>query len=366
MKIGILTFVNANNYGAVLQAYASQKFINDAGFDAELINYTPLPKNIKSKVPTKSTKLNKLQGLVALVKNPVKFINGKKKALKINDFKNKLIKISPNRYLGEISELKEPYDIIFAGSDQIWNTDLSFASKTFFLNFKTNARKVGYAISVGRENLTDLDRSMIHNNIGNFEKISVREKGLKDYLLKNENIECQVVCDPVFLLSKEIWNKLAVTPRISNYILVYAMECNTALLDIIAKVKSSTGKKVVFIYGGEKLNKKYKIPGKIIAGLGPLEFIGWIKKADIVITNSFHGAAFSIIFDRPLIMLEHSLRNDRLLQLAYICGCKEKIVELAADNIDLKKNIIDSTKTYKNLDTFIAQSKDYIMGILQE
>ena len=276
------------------------------------------------------------------------------------------LKISPNKYAGEISELKEPYGIIIAGSDQIWNTDLSFASETFFLNFKTSAKKTGYAISVGREKYSELDCRMIHENIGNFEKLSVRENSLKEYLQKHENVESQVVCDPVFLLDKIVWDNISLTPKKSNYILVYAMEYNETLVKIINKLKNLTQKEVFFLYGGGNLNKENKIPGKRINGMGPEEFIGWIKNADIVLTNSFHGAAFSIIFKRKLFILEHASRNERLTQLADICGYKNRMIKINSNDFEPEKYMIDSNTAYKNLNTFIKQSKDYMLSICQE
>lgn len=363
MRIGILTFVNASNYGAVLQAYASQKFLNDMGYNAELINYTPLPKNSNHTAPGI---FYKIKNKILLIKHPFKLINSKKKNNKFNKFKNMYLKISPNKYAGEISELKEPYDIIIAGSDQIWNTDLSFASETFFLNFKTSAKKTGYAISVGREKYSELDCRMIHENIGNFEKLSVRENSLKEYLQKHENVESQVVCDPVFLLDKKVWDNISLTPKKSNYILVYAMEYNETLVKIINKLKNLTQKEVFFLYGGGNLKKENKIPGKRINGIGPEEFIGWIKNADIVLTNSFHGAAFSIIFKRKLFILEHASRNERLTQLADICGYKNRMIKINSNDFEPEKYMIDSNTAYKNLNTFIKQSKDYMLSICRE
>ena len=363
MKIGILTFINASNYGAVLQAYASQKFLNDAGYDAELIHYTPLPKHAQNE---KTGKFDRIKNKISNLKHPFKFLNGKIKNQKIQNFKNTHIKISPNPYTGEIYELKEPYDIVIAGSDQIWNTGLSFGSESFFLKFKTSAKKAGYAISVGKEMYCELERRLIHENIGNFDNLSVRETSLKDYLIKNENVDCPVVCDPVFLLDKAVWDKIARTPNQSDYILVYAMEYNSALMNTVKKLKKSIGKKVFFIGGGANLSKKNEIPGKILSGIGPDEFIGWIKNADIVLTNSFHGAAFSIIFKRKLFILEHSTRNERLTQLADICGYKDRLINIKLNDFEIEKYIIDSNTAYKNLNMFIKQSKDYMLSICQE
>lgn len=364
MKIGILTYVNAPNFGALLQAYASQKFINDLGIDSQFINYTPLSSDT---VNQNTGKIKRIINRLSFLKHPLNFLNSRRKRKKINEFKNRYLKISPHKYSGEIYELEESYDIIIAGSDQIWNTDLNFGTKTFFLNFKTNAIKTGYAISVGRENFSDLDSKMMHQHIGNFDMISVRENNLRDYLKNTEDIECEVVCDPVFLLNRSIWNEISVSPIPKNYILVYAMECNENLIKLINKLKKQTGKKVFFIYGGGgKINNKYKKACKIISAIGPDEFIGWIKNADIVLTNSFHGAAFSIIFNRELYILEHSTRNVRLTELLDICGYKNKIIKLKNTDYHLNNYSVNTNSAYKNLDGFINKSKEYMLKICQE
>ena len=199
MKVGILTFVNAPNFGAILQAYASQEFIQSLKIDANLINYTPPAKNSES---CETSQINSILNKFLNLRHPIKTYQRKKKSFKLNNFKSEFLKISKQKYYGEITELKENYDTIIAGSDQIWNTDLSFGSKSFFLDFKTNARKTGYAVSTGRQNLSELDCRMIHKYINNFETLSVREESLKKYLKQSEKKECKLVCDPVFLRKK--------------------------------------------------------------------------------------------------------------------------------------------------------------------
>lgn len=363
MKIGILTFANANNYGAVLQAYASQQFIKNSGHNVQIIDYTPNYPNQKSSDANIIKKLkNKINTLCHL--SEYKF--RKKKASKLNKFKKECLIFSPTKYTGEINELKENYDIIVAGSDQIWNTDLTFCSKSFFLDFKTKAKKTGYAISVGRENLSQNDCRMIHSYVHNFKQLSVREKSLSVYLKNNENITCDVVCDPVFLLNGDYWTNIAKVPKLSGYIFVYAMEYNNTLTDIINKLTRELNKPAVLLYAGGKAYDSSSFPGKIIRGIGPEEFLGWIKNADIVLTNSFHGAAFSIIFGNKLVILEHSSRNERLVQLTENCKCENKLVKLNSTDFSPEKYLINTKTAYKNLDSLIEKSKKYMLNICQE
>lgn len=357
MKIGILTFVNAPNFGAVLQSYASQEYISKLHIDAELINYFPGFKDSSPKKSKTRVALNKLNALY----HPFITLYRKQKTAKLKEFRNDFLNISKNIYYNEIQNLDENYDVIIAGSDQIWNTDLNNCRKSFYLDFNTSAKKAGYAVSIGREKLTQSDRDMIHKYINNFEYISVREESLKEYIYKQKNINCELVCDPVFLLDNYEWDKIAISPYEKNYILVYAMEYNDILLNAVKKLKNKTGKKIYCINGGN--SGKLNLPARILNGLGPREFIGWIENADIILTNSFHGAAFSIIFRNKLIVIEHSKRNERLKQLLNKCNNSNKIISLSENDYRLDEKIINTEDAIQYLEEFISTSKKYMEDI---
>lgn len=357
MKIGILTFVNAPNFGAVLQSYASQKYISKLNNDAELINYFP---GFKNSLPQQSL-FKKIFNKLDSLRHPFKTLYRKQKTAKLQSFKTDFLNISKNVYHNEIEILKKDYDVIIAGSDQIWNTDLNSERKSFYLDFNTSVKKAGYAVSVGREELTQSDRDMIHRYIHNFDCLSVREDSLKEYIYEQENIKCELVCDPVFLLDMDEWKQIAVTPNEKDYILVYAMEYTDDLLNAVKKLKKQTNKKIYYINGGN--SEHLNLPAKILNGLGPREFIGWIKNADIILTNSFHGAAFSIIFNNKLIVLEHSKRNERLKQLLNKCGNTDKLIALTDNNYTIDEKIINTEDAYQSLEEFISTSREYMKNI---
>ena len=142
------------------------------------------------------------------------------------------------------------------------------------------------------------------------------------------------------------------------------MEINDALINAMKKLKKETGKKILCINGGSSL--KISIADKTLNTLGPREFIGYIKSADIILTNSFHGAAFSVIFKRKLIVLEHSLRNERLCQLLTLCGYPEHFLKLNDKNYNLDNYFIDTVNAYENMEDFIEESREYIKSLCQE
>lgn len=358
MKIGILTFVNAMNFGAVLQAYGTEKYLTEKGFESVLIDYTPVPKAKDDKSCKKSSPIiNKL----SLLKHPFAALYGKIKRKKIDDFKSENLKISSDKYIGEILKLKEDYDVIIAGSDQIWNTDLSFGSRTFFFDFDTKAKKVGYAVSVGKKNFSNQEKEMIHKFAKNFDALSVRENSLKEYLSEKESTNSVCVCDPVFLPDKTVWDNLTISPSYKDFIFVYSMEFSSKLVETANILQKLTGKKMYFISAGGN-NPSTKIHGKSIKASGPKEFLGLIKNADIVLTNSFHGVAFRLIFGGDLFVVEHSKRNERLVQILSLCNCSEKIIPLKDNDFDINKNSVDSNSAYKELKNFIDNSRDFLIN----
>lgn len=358
MKTGILTFVNAMNFGAVLQAYATQRFLNNNDKNASLIDYTPTPKSANASSPQKRSRIsNRLSQIL----HPIKTINSLVRKNRFLKYRSSYLKLSPTKYVGEIEKIKEDYDVIIAGSDQIWNTDLSGESKSFFLDFETTAKKAGYAVSVGKKDFSLKEKEMMHKYAKTFDKLSVREKSLEDYLKNNEGVECSCVCDPVFLLNKNEWNELAIEPSCKDYIFVYAMEINKKLIDTVNEIKKQTKKKVYYIYAGGNKSAD-KINGTQIKNAGPREFLGLIKNSDILITNSFHGVAFRLIFGGRLIAVEHSKRNERLLQILSLCDAENKIVSLNENN-NLQNYIISADNDFEKLNSLIYQSKKYLLEL---
>lgn len=360
MKVGILTFINANNYGAVLQGYALHRYVESMAEEVELLNYYPSTRGKKHSIQPHSNRhlFRKINAFV----HPIQTINRKKKVHGFQKFRNNYIKIGDQRYDGEIETLEKQYDIVIAGSDQIWNTDLNGESKSFYLEFDTSAKKVAYAASVGRIPFTDKDKDMIHKYIKGFNKISVRENSLYEYLLEYENIESKVVVDPVFLLQKEEWQIISIRPKVKEkYIFVYAMEYTKSLERTVLYYQKHMGLNVYCLWGGGD-SVPSNMPGKKIFGVGPREFLGWIENASLVLTNSFHGAAFSIIFGKELCVVEHSTRNERLVQLLESCNFLNQMIRVGSLPNN-EQDVISGNVAYKNMNMFICESKAYIQNL---
>lgn len=322
MKVGILTFHNVVNYGAVLQAYALQKFLEDKGYEVEVIDYQNnyFKKFYSPFYITKPYLRKTLYMLYAF--------GQKSKRLKIfAEFRNKFLKQSSEQYTpANIKDIDDKYDCIIVGSDQVWNLVLSDGDENYFLPFVNRARKVSYAASIGLKEIPEKYKEIFGKLVNSFDIISVREKSaaelLKDYTNKNISVNN----DPVLLLTKEKWGKLDIEKNkvcAGDYIVVYKINRDDSYLyaDELAK---KTGLPVIVI----KPDKTCKINCKKVKCASPDQFVSLFYNAKYVVTDSFHGTVFSIIFEKQFLYVPDTSkdnRNIRILDLLDKVGLKNRI-----------------------------------------
>ena len=327
MHIGILTFYFADNYGAVLQCYALQKYIQSKGHDVYVIPYKPF-KMIPMKARVRSFFFHNVQ--------EKKFINFRE------------------RYLN-IKKLKK-YDLVIVGSDQVWNPDIIFCDK-HWINPKCEYDEIiAYAVSFGKSFFSLKDKKFFLNNRKNLErykKIGVREKEGMD-LLKEFEINSEVVCDPTLLLLDNViaYDEIAKFSEYDigfEYVLVYALEKSEELNRIITKIKNSSDIIIIAIH---PMNVNYCNVDQFIYDAGPSEFLDLIKNANMVITNSFHGLVFSLIYHKKVISITSEKLGTRQKQLYEWKGqdirrIGKNSVEISADvELNHVRNMVLKSETY--------------------
>ena len=306
MKIGILTFHNADNYGAVLQCYALQevlkkKFPND---DVSVIDY----KNKIIKIRRKLT-YNVIQFffIKTLIKKKYLFQN----------FRQRFLNLDTTPYSN--------YDIIFYGSDQIWNFELTGLDLTY-LGKGFSGIKIAYAASDGGE-LID-SKAEVKALLLKFDRIFCREKTLaKKITALTARHDIKTVCDPVFLFSKADWLKIADMPNKKNYILAYKVSENQHFDREVEKASQYLGKPVIQIVYQKSIRKFFYQKQNIVTGVAVEQFLGYVAYADLVITTSFHATAFSLIFGRPFYVLKIKRGSERITDLLSAVGCANRYVE---------------------------------------
>ncbi len=349
MKIGIVTYVKCDNYGAELQAYALQWKLNQLGYDAEVIDLEKIEKNLASsasaiipaiinrfKVFGVRAPLEILKLVIDVVKR--KYVSKKnernawKKHKLFMDFFEKNIKHSSVYYsikdIRVATDLK--YDAYIAGSDQIWNYMHNDNLDVFFLDFakKFSAKRISYSASISAASIPDRYKEEYRRLIDNIQYLSVRELHGAQLIKDLTGRQAEVVLDPTLLINSSEWLKnIAVTPLSKErYIFVYTLSGSkyiTALCEYIAKQLNC---KIVNAKINFRKDKNEDIVG--LFNVGPNEWVGLIAGAEYIVTDSFHGTAFSINFNKPFTTLVNpvSNMNSRVMSILEITGLKDRII----------------------------------------
>lgn len=320
-KIGILTFHNADNLGAVLQAYALQKTLeNKCNVNAEVIDY-------RCEAIENSKKGGSAAGFISSLKNFPKRVYYVMKSKGIESFRKK-IKMSSSPYMkSNIEKCNDKYDLLVFGSDQIWNLECSDNDYTYFGDFSDKKiKKASYAASIGEYEFGEENKEHICDMLRSFESISVRETSAKEKLKSLGIEEVAVHSDPVVLLKKDEWSGVMNRKLCKKkYVLVYLIQEDLRVLRYAEEYAKKNGLKVIY-------NKKS--PGFILHN-SPQDFLSWIYYAECVFTNSFHGTMLSVIFGKQLAaqtMLINGKENSRVADLLRSADLEQCI--LSADNSD--------------------------------
>ena len=323
MKIGIITFHRAHNYGAVLQCYALSITLKNLGHDVEVIDYLPSEFKIEYSIyPFRHLSLyRKVTQLIKLL--PVIDIKVKRSI----GF-NKFIKALPlsKESFNEANANFEEYDAIVFGSDQIWNPTLTNNKDNVYCgNLPKNGKRfVSYAASTNPKLLTKEYQAYFEGIIDRFDNISTREASLTDYLNKLSSGISQVVLDPVLLLTRNQWKRIAIKPKETNYLLVYTVPQHPQIIQVANQLAKEKNLQVIEIRPNvHNIRKK-----NYLQTVSPTEFLGYIMYADYVLTTSFHGTALSVVFERQFLTLSINKQvDDRAANLLENLCLSERLVK---------------------------------------
>lgn len=300
--IGIMTFHNSINYGAVLQAYALQKKISDIGLDSEFIDYHD------------PQQFNKHRSLVPRLRHygyqyVARFLTGTKRQERTNSFRRRYLSISPQKYQDAKLLYADPplYDAYIVGSDQVWNPlRYGKVDPSWFLTFAPRGkRRIAYAPSLGVSTISSRYEENFREWIRQIDHLSVREVEGKDIIFQLTRCKAEVVLDPSLLLAEKEWEEVSEPFEFSKpYIFCYIMGNDSkviaAVLNIAKQLAKWTGYKI--IRTGQKEFNYLNLKANFVFDAGPSEFLGLLQNASFVVTNSFHGAAFSINFKKSFFV----------------------------------------------------------------
>lgn len=363
-----MTFHASHNYGSVLQAYALQKKLTVEGYNVKILNYrTDLQ---KACYPLKR-KYKGVKGGIRTLWQKAIFKKLKRRYYGFEQFINEtLLTTDEIKNEAELQQYTTFFDVYVCGSDQIWNPSCLDFSPAYYLNFVEGKRTVAYAPSLGKAEFSEGDETLIASLLKNVDYISVREKKGAELLSKLTDKPVKNVCDPVILLEKKYWDEVAVKPNIKQpYLLCYFLDNNHgnyAYLELIAKTLNL---KVVVL--NERIRDFFKIGYRKEYGALPFEFVGLIKYASFVYTNSFHATAFSSIFNVPFVSMiaenerVYNNNDSRKIDFLNAVGLSSNYRKtLTAEEIMVLSKT-DFFITNKRLNLMKNDSEAYLLGAIE-
>ncbi len=382
MRTGLITFHFAHHYGAQLQALATMRAIQSLGHDCEIIDYR-LPHTTRTNQLFKksggvrgmasdahtalhygafqrrfrrfeafvaeemphTTRTNQLfkksggvRGMASDAHTALHYGAFQRRFRRFEAFVAEEMSLSPQRYTAFEQLRADPpaYDVYVAGSDQIWNPYI-FQDKQFdppfLLGFVREGRRIAYAPSLGVPELPEDKAEELRRFLTPFSALSVREKRGQVLLREAAGRDARVVLDPTLLLTGEDWGELAAAPkRQGPYILCYFVSDPGEAAPYALALSARTGWPIVQLAGARR-----KIDGaaELVFDAGPREFLGLFRHASAVVTNSFHGAAFSLQFQKDFFTSMSPRERaeptfSRIYSLLSRLGCADRIVGLEA------------------------------------
>lgn len=355
MNVHIITIHHIHNFGSVFQAYCLQKYLQDLGYNVDIIDYRPSYYN---------SGRNKLKSLIGKLLNLKSFINRKRKYdtfIKNNDVLSRKTFFNMEQLQ---AEYKHSNDLFIAGGDQLWNSFHPCGKDDAYkLLFTNSSHKMAIGTSLGRNNQSTKELNELSKKIELFESIFLREKSTVDTLSKYIKIPCKHVIDPVGLLNVDELKKMAIKPHgLKPYAVMYLADSGELLDKSIECLSKEMGLKIVHICGFRK-----KCCCDIFEkDTGPQELLGYILDADFVISASFHATMFSIIFNKPFATLLPNIQtNERIEGLLKYFGLENRIIKNLEDLGQLKE-VIDFAPVNAKLEQFRSESVKYIERALTQ
>ncbi|PKP41361.1 MAG: hypothetical protein CVT93_08515 [Bacteroidetes bacterium HGW-Bacteroidetes-10] len=375
MKIGIITFHWGTNYGGVLQAYALQNYLEKNGHEVFIINYKPKRYNnllIGYFAP------KRFIWLLALLKNNFKGRGSVASSFKHifieyldNIIKEKKIKVFRKNYLKEtilyesIIELqKNPpkFDVYICGSDQIWNSFFTTKGEggptsAYFLDFGDfGIKKIAYAVSFGCEQYPLEAGIIAKEHMKNFSAISVRENSGISIVKDLGFMDPIILPDPTLLLSS------------SDYFPIYNGVDNASIAGVFSYFLRGENKEIFALESFIKKTYEIYAPDGILKPYSIEEWISGVKNASLVLTNSFHGAVFSIIFHKPFIVLlsseDTSNMNDRFYTLLRKLNLNDRIITSFDEDITTK--LLNTSINWTFVDAEISKLRKLSQSFFNE
>ena len=371
-KIGIVTLHSAINYGVYLQAYAIKEAVKDNGYDAEIIHYTKRTESSSASQTKKNKTLSRLTHpfkTLEIIKN-IKLKSDKgavKRSNAFNDFAayNFDLTATCNNF-DDAKRIGEKYDAFVCGSDQIWNPVHTNCNPYYFLQF-TDKPKIAYAPSISLREIPEKFKKDFNDYVNSFECLSVRESSGAELVEKETGRKCFNAVDPTLLYDMNKWNEIACEPiQKEEYVLCYFLSYSKTHEKVIDKIQKKFNVKIISIPFNYKASKNKKCEN-YYASIN--EFLAFVRDAKFVLTDSFHGVAFSTNFRKDFAVIKridaHPDKHLRMKDYLEKTKLSDRIItEKNINDFDFSK--VDYTESGKIIKEWANESRKYLSDSLNQ
>ena len=362
MKVAVITRHSIFNYGSLLQTIATEASVEELGYECEIIDYQRSDEDYReiADVLVKKTKWNKnlaLRTVYKAIQSPKFKMMGKY----FEKLRNGIIKTTRTYHsLDELKSDKPVADIYMTGSDQVWGPiGGDIYDPAYFLDFtEPNDFCVAYAASFGKTNFTEKILDDFQKQLMKYDALTVREKSAVD-IIKGLGIErvTQVV-DPTLLHDSDYWSKMIQDDMPRDYILIYQLHNNAHMMEYAYKLAEKTGLKLITMSSTVQHLVRRGSTHVFMPSLS--EWLGYIKNARFMITDSFHGTAFAINFNTQfanILPKGTETRNQSILELT---GLQDRVVK---DYQDF--SVFENQINYSKVNSIIQEKRKESLRILE-
>lgn len=350
-KVSIATYCTWTSYGSMYQSLALSSFLSSLGCDTALIRLSN--ENSSTYQPRLSRK--NIKGFASFFFSLLIQKKTRRRYFLSCNFLSKRYHFSEYPNYRALFQAPPSTDFYIAGSDQIWHPRLN--RPDFLLDFVQDpTKKISYAASMGDLNIPEDKKDSWFQKVDSFRHISVREKDVAQLIQSKLNRDVAVHIDPTFLMDQSFWRSLEMPYRIKEpYILLYAIYWDKSKNAELKALHRRTGMPVIAVSSGLQL----VYANKRIYDASPQEFLWLVDHASYVVTSSFHGVAFSLIFNKRFSAVVNPALPSRINSLLDVLEVSNKQIS----ELDTTPSI-DYSKINRNIEKERQRAHDYLTGAI--
>lgn len=369
MKLGLLTFHTAANYGAALQAYAFEKFLTDKGYDCEYINYVNASRAHEycmSWHVYDCLKRGKLTSAAAYMAGSP-FMTLRK--MRFDKFYRKNLRQTEKVYRNskEAEVLNDQYDYFIVGSDQVWNPVCNGDDAAYLLDFVKDGRKrISYSPSFGMTEVDEAHEKVFCDNLKMFAHIGVRETVGQWIVKELTGREATLCLDPVLLLTKDQWNDIMPKKKTNERFIFSYTNRDSQTKDFFNTGYKLDGRKHYVLSRYTKPSDFVNSQVRVKYCMSPQEFLWVVNNAEMVVSASFHCIAMSIILNRQFVAITtgDEGKDERLLNLLRTLGLQHRVLKEGMTVEDVNAPI-NYEAVNKKLEQLKQHSVDYLTNAIR-